>query len=156
VLISTCTRAHQDGATMAELGATNAEIIAEFRANRGKVGGFFQNDALLLLTTTGRKTGKEHTIPLSYIDDDAQLVLIGANLASSRVSDWITLRRTPPSSLRLTMGDIAAMHQSWKASAAVESWIACASRGTRHDGIIPICRKSPFAQTDQFRLLRSR
>jgi deazaflavin-dependent oxidoreductase (nitroreductase family) len=73
---------------MAELGATNAEIIAEFRANRGKVGRFFRNDALLLLTTTGRKTGKEHTIPLSYIEDDAQLVLIGANLASSRVSDW--------------------------------------------------------------------
>ena len=73
---------------MAELGATNVEIIAEFRANRGKVGGFFENDSLLLLTNTGRKSGKEHTVPLSYMEDGGQLVVVGADLASSRISDW--------------------------------------------------------------------
>ena len=40
---------------MPELGASNAEIIAEFRAHRGKVGGFYAQDSLLLLTTIGRK-----------------------------------------------------------------------------------------------------
>jgi deazaflavin-dependent oxidoreductase (nitroreductase family) len=73
---------------VAELGASNADIIAEFRANRGRVGGFFEDDSLLLLTTIGRKSGKEHTTPLSYIQDDGQLVVIGANLESSRTSDW--------------------------------------------------------------------
>jgi deazaflavin-dependent oxidoreductase (nitroreductase family) len=73
---------------VAELGASNAEIIAEFRANRGKVGGFFENDSLLLLTTTGRKSGRKHTTPLSYVEDGGELIVIAANLVSSRVSDW--------------------------------------------------------------------
>ena len=73
---------------MAELGAGNAEVIAEFRANGGKVSGFFENDRLLLLTTTGRKSGNVYTTPLSYLEDGGELVVIGANLASSRLSDW--------------------------------------------------------------------
>ena len=76
---------------MAELGASNAEIVAELRANAGKVSGFFEHDSLLLLTTTGRKSGKPHTIPLSYIEDDGQLVVIGANLTSEKISDWYLL-----------------------------------------------------------------
>src|SRR5215217_3422781 len=73
---------------MSELGASNAEVIAEFRANGGKVGGFFARDALLLLTTIGRKTGQQHTAPLSYIEDNGQLIVVGADLNSSRISDW--------------------------------------------------------------------
>src|SRR5215204_2113496 len=73
---------------MSELGASNAEVMAEFRANGGKVGGFFARDALLLLTTTGRKTGQQHTTPLSYIEDGGQLIVIGADLNSSKISDW--------------------------------------------------------------------
>jgi len=73
---------------VAELGASNAEVIAEFRANGGKVSGFFENDRLLLLTTLGRKSGKAYTTPLSYVEDGGELVVIGANLASSKLSDW--------------------------------------------------------------------
>jgi deazaflavin-dependent oxidoreductase (nitroreductase family) len=73
---------------VAELGASNAEVIAEFRANGGKVGGFFENDRLLLLTTIGRKSGRAFTIPLSYLEDGGEIVVIGADLASSRTSDW--------------------------------------------------------------------
>jgi deazaflavin-dependent oxidoreductase (nitroreductase family) len=73
---------------VAELGASNSEVIAEFRANGGKVRGFFENDSLLLLTTKGRKSGKAYTTPLSYLEDSGQLVVIGANLASSRLSEW--------------------------------------------------------------------
>jgi deazaflavin-dependent oxidoreductase (nitroreductase family) len=73
---------------MTELGASNAEVIAEFRAKGGKVGGFYAQDSLLLLTTTGRISGKPHTNPLSYIKDEGQLVVIGANLSSEKPSDW--------------------------------------------------------------------
>jgi deazaflavin-dependent oxidoreductase (nitroreductase family) len=73
---------------VADLGASNAEVIAEFRAHAGKISGFFENDRLLLLTTTGRKSGKAYTTPLSYLEDGGELVVIGANLASSRLSDW--------------------------------------------------------------------
>ena len=44
----------------------NAKIIEEFRANRGKVGGPFEGAPLLLLHTTGAKTGREHVTPVMY------------------------------------------------------------------------------------------
>lgn len=44
----------------------NAKIIAEFRANDGKVGGNFEGAPLLLLHTTGAKTGQERISPMMY------------------------------------------------------------------------------------------
>jgi deazaflavin-dependent oxidoreductase (nitroreductase family) len=44
----------------------NAKIIEEFRANDGKVGGPFEGAHLLLLHTTGAKTGREHVTPVMY------------------------------------------------------------------------------------------
>jgi deazaflavin-dependent oxidoreductase (nitroreductase family) len=44
----------------------NAKIIEEFRANDGKVGGPFKGAHLLLLHTTGAKTGQEHVTPVMY------------------------------------------------------------------------------------------
>jgi deazaflavin-dependent oxidoreductase (nitroreductase family) len=44
----------------------NSKIIAEFRANGGKVGGPFEGSPLLLLHTTGAKSGRERVNPLAY------------------------------------------------------------------------------------------
>ena len=44
----------------------NDKIIAEFRANSGKVGGPFEGAPLLLLHTTGAKSGREHVAPVMY------------------------------------------------------------------------------------------
>ena len=48
----------------------NKKIIEEFRANDGKVGGHFANRALLLLHTTGAKSGQERVNPVATIEDD--------------------------------------------------------------------------------------
>ena len=80
---TTSGRARTGCPTVTELGASNAEVIAEFRGNHGKVGGFFADDSLLLLTTIGRKSDNEHTNPLSYVEDEGQLVVMGADLSSS-------------------------------------------------------------------------
>jgi hypothetical protein len=44
----------------------NRALIDEFRANDGKVKGPFEGAPLLLLTTTGAQTGREHTTPVVY------------------------------------------------------------------------------------------
>jgi len=44
----------------------NGRIISEFRANGGKVGAPFENAALLLLHSTGAKSGRERVSPLGY------------------------------------------------------------------------------------------
>jgi deazaflavin-dependent oxidoreductase (nitroreductase family) len=44
----------------------NSKIIAEFRANSGKVGGPFEGGTLLLLHTTGARSGRQRVNPLAY------------------------------------------------------------------------------------------
>ena len=49
----------------------NRSLIDEFRANDGNLRGTFADTPLLLLTTTGAKTGRQHTTPVAYLVDDA-------------------------------------------------------------------------------------
>ncbi|WP_369215977.1 nitroreductase/quinone reductase family protein, partial [Streptomyces flavofungini] len=66
----------------------NQSVVAEFRANGGKVGGPFEGAELLLLTTTGAKSGKEHTTPLGFVRDGGLLLVVGSNLGAARHPDW--------------------------------------------------------------------
>ncbi|MGW0561396.1 nitroreductase/quinone reductase family protein [Streptomyces sp. NPDC003016] len=66
----------------------NQSVIEEFRANEGKVGGPFAGEDLLLLTTTGAKSGKETTTPLGYVRHGDSLVIVGSGLGAPRHPDW--------------------------------------------------------------------
>jgi deazaflavin-dependent oxidoreductase (nitroreductase family) len=66
----------------------NAQIIAEFRANEGRVGGHFEGRKLLLLTTTGAKTGMAHTTPVIYLRDADRYVIFGSNGGAPRHPGW--------------------------------------------------------------------
>lgn len=66
----------------------NQQIIEEFRANDGKVGGFFENATLLLLHTTGAKSGLERVNPLMYIADDDRYVIIASAGGAQNHPDW--------------------------------------------------------------------
>ncbi|SNS55088.1 deazaflavin-dependent oxidoreductase, nitroreductase family [Streptosporangium subroseum] len=56
----------------------NQQIIEEFRANAGRVGGPFEGGRLLLLTTTGARTGTRHTTPLGYLPDGERMLIIAS------------------------------------------------------------------------------
>lgn len=53
----------------------NNQIIAEFRANGGKVGGAYEGGDLILLTTTGARSGRPHTVPLSPLAAGDRLIV---------------------------------------------------------------------------------
>ncbi|MFJ8633794.1 nitroreductase/quinone reductase family protein [Streptomyces sp. NPDC093568] len=57
----------------------NQQVIEEFRANKGRVGGYFEGARLLLLTTTGARTGRPHTTPVGYLPDGGERVLVIAS-----------------------------------------------------------------------------
>jgi deazaflavin-dependent oxidoreductase (nitroreductase family) len=57
----------------------NSAIIAEFRANQGRVGGWFEGARLLLLTTVGARSGRPHTVPVGYLPDGGERVLVIAS-----------------------------------------------------------------------------
>ena len=54
---------------MTNMNDWNRQIMEEFHANAGKVGGPFEGRHLLLLTTTGAKSGQRHTTPLVYLPE---------------------------------------------------------------------------------------
>jgi deazaflavin-dependent oxidoreductase (nitroreductase family) len=65
------------------------QVIAEFRANSGRVGGPFEGARLLLLTTTGARSGAPHTVPLAYLPDGGhQFLVIGSAGGSPRHPAW--------------------------------------------------------------------
>ncbi|MFE3827871.1 nitroreductase/quinone reductase family protein [Streptomyces sp. NPDC059092] len=66
----------------------NQSVIEEFRANEGKVGGPFEGGDLLLLTTTGARSGAENTTPLGYVRDGDLLLIVGSAGGSHRHPDW--------------------------------------------------------------------
>ena len=76
---------------MADINDWNAKIIEEFRANAGKVGGQFEGAPVLLLTTTGRRSGQPRTSPMMYLDDGAGRWLVFASKAGADTNpDWYT------------------------------------------------------------------
>jgi deazaflavin-dependent oxidoreductase (nitroreductase family) len=66
----------------------NASIIEEFRANAGKVGGPFEGAPMLILHTTGAKTGQEHVNPLVYQADGDQVAVFASKGGAPTNPDW--------------------------------------------------------------------
>lgn len=66
----------------------NQGVIAEFRANEGKVGGFFAGANMLLLHTVGAKSGQARTNPMVYVNDGDHLVVIASKGGADSNPDW--------------------------------------------------------------------
>ncbi|HEY0734218.1 MAG TPA: nitroreductase family deazaflavin-dependent oxidoreductase [Herpetosiphonaceae bacterium] len=73
---------------MSDFNAWNTAIINEFRANNGKVGGRFEGTPLLLLHTTGAKSGVERINPLAYTQDGERLIIIASKGGAPTNPDW--------------------------------------------------------------------
>ncbi len=70
--------------------AFNTNIVDEFRANGGKVGGPFEGATLLLLTTTGAKSGQLRLAPLAYLTIDQKMIIIGSKAGADTSPDCTT------------------------------------------------------------------
>ena len=82
-----------DAAAMREF---NQNIVDEFRANGGKVGGPFEGADLLLLTTTGAKSGQPRLAPLAYLTIDGKMIIIGSKAGADTNPDWVHNLRAHP------------------------------------------------------------
>ena len=71
------------------MASWNEGIIEEFRANEGKVGGYFDGATVLLLHTTGRRTGKDHVTPVVYLPDGDRWVVVGSKGGAPADPDWV-------------------------------------------------------------------
>lgn len=73
---------------MAEVNDWNKQIIDEFRAHGGKVGGQFEGAPLLLLHTTGAKTGQARVNPMMYLADGDDHVVFASKAGAPTNPDW--------------------------------------------------------------------
>lgn len=73
---------------MTSVNDFNKTVIAEFRANGGKVGGQFTNTPLLLLTTIGAKSGQTRTNPVAYTTDGDHIIIIASKGGAPTHPDW--------------------------------------------------------------------
>ena len=83
------------------MGATGLRWMGKlnvplYRLSGGRLLGKVNEAPVLLLTTTGRKSGQQRTAPVVYLADDESYVVIGSNAGHSRTPAWsLNLKATP-------------------------------------------------------------
>jgi len=96
---------------MSDMDDFNAAIIEEFRNNQGWVGGNFEGAPLLLLHSTGAKSGTERVNPMMYRQDGGHLYVFASKAGAPTNPDWFhNLKAHPSATVELgteTFGVIA-------------------------------------------------
>jgi F420H(2)-dependent quinone reductase len=73
-----------------------------YRLSGGRVGARIADAPVLLLTTTGRKSGQPRTVPVVYLDDDGRLSVIGSNAGHSHTPAWsLNLQANPDAEVQV-------------------------------------------------------
>jgi len=75
---------------MGEMDDWNAKVIAEFRENAGRVGGMFEGAPMVLLTTTGAKSGRERVNPLVALPEGDRLFVFASYGGAPKDPDWFS------------------------------------------------------------------
>jgi deazaflavin-dependent oxidoreductase (nitroreductase family) len=80
----------------------NRKVIDEFRANEGKVGGPFEGAPVLLLTSTGAKSGEQRTTPVVYQQDGERMVIFASKAGAPENPAWFhNLRANPTATVEV-------------------------------------------------------
>jgi deazaflavin-dependent oxidoreductase (nitroreductase family) len=80
----------------------NRGVIDEFRANEGRVGGPFEGAPVLLLTSTGAKSGERRTTPVMYLPDGERMVIFASKGGSPTNPAWYhNLRANPAATVEV-------------------------------------------------------
>jgi deazaflavin-dependent oxidoreductase (nitroreductase family) len=81
------------------IGKLNAPI---YRLTRGRVGGRVGKAPVLLLTTTGRKSGQQRTAPVVYLADGDNVVVINTNAGHEKIPAWsLNLKAKPEAEVEI-------------------------------------------------------
>jgi len=130
-------------------------VVFLYQRTGGKVGGAMQGLPVLLLTTTGRKTGKQRTTPLGYFEHDGGYVIIASNAGFDTHPAWFhNLKSNPHVTLQIQEKQLAARaeiadpelrNQLWaKLMELAPGYRAYQTRTTRE---IPIVLLRPVSKT---------
>ncbi len=124
---------------------------ALFRSTRGRVGKRLVDNDMLLLTSVGRNTGRDHTVPLLYLTDDDRLVVIASYGGRDNYPEWyLNLRVRPEVTVELPGKKMEMVARTADSDDRVDWWprIVDAYDGyatyqSRTDRVIPVVFLEP-------------
>ena len=131
---------------------------ATYRGTRGLIGGNLLGIQMLLLTTTGRKTGRQRTLPLAYVEDGDDYLVVASNGGSERPPAWwLNLEAAGRGEVQI-WGERFPVHyelpppeqrmELWrKLQSAIPAYRAYRTRTRREIPIVRLVREAPGWQT---------
>jgi deazaflavin-dependent oxidoreductase (nitroreductase family) len=94
-----------------------------YRATGGRIGGKVGKGPVLLLTTTGRKSGEKRTAPVLYLEDDGGLSVINTNAGNIRVPAWsLNLDANPEAEVQVRGKKIAVRARAAEGDEREDLW----------------------------------
>jgi deazaflavin-dependent oxidoreductase (nitroreductase family) len=94
-----------------------------YRASGGRIGGKVGKGPVLLLTTTGRKSGEKRTAPVLYLEDDGRLSVINTNAGNTRLPAWsLNLDANPEAEVQVRGKKIAVRARAAAGEERTELW----------------------------------
>jgi deazaflavin-dependent oxidoreductase (nitroreductase family) len=131
----------------------NTRIIEEFRANDGVVGGPFEGAPMILVTTTGARSGARHTTPLVHFDVDDERYIVASAAGAPRHPAWFhNILAHPEVTLEVgtdtyeaTAAPVDPTERDRLFAIVVERMPGFADYEARTDRVIPVVRLTPQA-----------
>jgi len=98
-------------------------IVWLYRRTGGRIGGTMQGLPVLLLTTTGRKTGRQRVTPLGYLEHDGAYVVIASNAGFDKHPAWYhNLKSHPQVALQIRDRQLTAIAEPADPSLRAQLW----------------------------------
>jgi deazaflavin-dependent oxidoreductase (nitroreductase family) len=135
--------------------------VALFRASGGRIGGRLRgNLPVLLLTTTGRKSGKQRTTPLLYVRDGEQYVIVASVGGAPKHPAWhLNLQNNPAATIQIGTRRIAVSAKTatpdertrlWSlVTAMYPGYDAYQAKTSREIPVVVLTPSRPSARTDR-------
>jgi deazaflavin-dependent oxidoreductase (nitroreductase family) len=102
---------------------SNAHLVVH-RLSRGRLLGRLAGMPVLLLTTTGRRSGKARTTPLTFFREGADLVVIASNGGADRPPDWsLNLQDDPHAVVQIGSDELTVIARPASAEERARLWV---------------------------------
>jgi deazaflavin-dependent oxidoreductase (nitroreductase family) len=142
-----------EGPPMTDYAEFTKNLIADIRANGRPTSGHFEGRAVMVLTTTGAKSGEPRTAVVSFSRDGDDYIVVGSKSGEPDDPAWFTNLRANPLvtvdadgktfQARATVAEGADRDKLWDGHVAEHAQFA--EYPSKTDRIIPIARLTPLA-----------
>ncbi|CAB4684860.1 MAG: nitroreductase family deazaflavin-dependent oxidoreductase [Actinobacteria bacterium] len=131
----------------------NAQVIAEFRANHGRVGGNFEGAPLLILHTTGAKSGQQREHPVMYLPDGERYLVFASKAGAPDNPAWYHNLLAHPEatievgddSVRVAATEVTGAERDEKYAEQARLYPGFADYAAKTDRVIPVVALTPLA-----------